>query len=138
MVIRLETSRLSRSLTHSFPNHRPQALRTIQTIVANVVGNPHEAKYRQVKKSNAAFDRRVGSGAYVWWWEYDGTALRIPLPSDPMLVSSGLTTVPGTGAIMRAAGFGDSGETWDLTPTEQGWNVICRCVCMYRACERWQ
>lgn len=27
------------------------------------VGNPHEAKYRQVKKRNAAFDRRVGSGA---------------------------------------------------------------------------
>ncbi len=40
-----------------------QALRTIHTIIGNVVGNPHEAKFRQVKKNNAAFDRRVGSGA---------------------------------------------------------------------------
>jgi hypothetical protein len=44
---------------------KTQALRTLQTIIGNVVSNPHEAKYRQVKRSNATFDRKVGSGAYV-------------------------------------------------------------------------
>lgn len=51
--------------THAERNaYQKQALRTLQTIIGNVVNNPHEAKYRQVKRSNATFDRKVGSGAH--------------------------------------------------------------------------
>ena len=43
------------------PDVGATALRTIGTIVGNIIRDPHEAKYRTLKRSNAAFDRRVGS-----------------------------------------------------------------------------
>lgn len=56
---------LARQTSHASPPPQKKALRTLQTIIGNVVTNPHEAKYRQVKRSNATFDRKVGAGAYV-------------------------------------------------------------------------
>jgi hypothetical protein len=38
------------------------ALRTLATMLGNVVANPMEEKYRQLKKNNPAFVRRVGGG----------------------------------------------------------------------------
>ena len=38
------------------------ALRTLATMLGNVIANPMEEKYRQLKKNNAAFVRRVGGG----------------------------------------------------------------------------
>ena len=38
------------------------ALKTLATMLGNVVANPMEEKYRQLKKNNAAFVRRVGGG----------------------------------------------------------------------------
>jgi len=38
-----------------------QALRTLSTVVKNIMKNPNEQKYLTLKKSNAVFDRKVGS-----------------------------------------------------------------------------
>ncbi|EWM24520.1 PUB domain protein [Nannochloropsis gaditana] len=70
------------------------ALQTLSTMLGNIIANPMEEKFRQFKKSNPAFLRRVGSAS-------------------------------GTGAILRAAGFQESAQTWVLQPSEQGWGVLC-------------
>ncbi|GAB5033067.1 Hypothetical protein NocV09_01200220 [Nannochloropsis oceanica] len=80
--------------TSNPPEVGATALRTLATMLGNVIANPMEEKYRQLKKNNAAFVRRVGG-------------------------------VSGTGAILRAAGFEESTDTWDLRPSEQGWNLLC-------------
>jgi hypothetical protein len=36
--------------------------------------------------------------------------------------------VNGTGAILRAAGFAESPDAWELAASEQGWLVITRYV----------
>jgi hypothetical protein len=63
-------------------------------IVCCVLCSPHEAKYRSLKKSNAAFQRKLGG-------------------------------VTGGAGCLAAVGFTDGGgETWDLVPSEQAWNVV--------------
>ena len=47
-----------------------------------------------------------------------------PFPFPPSLPPS-LLSVSGTGAILRAAGFVESADTWDLRPSEHGWNLLC-------------
>jgi hypothetical protein len=46
-------------------------------------------------------------------------------PSLPPSLPPPSLPVSGTGAILRAAGFEESADTWDLRPSEHGWNLLC-------------
>mmetsp|Transcript_38756 Transcript_38756/g.51063 ORF Transcript_38756/g.51063 Transcript_38756/m.51063 type:complete len:428 (-) Transcript_38756:224-1507(-) len=70
------------------------ALSTLSKIIQNIIDNPMEDKYRSIKRSNAAFQKKIGS---------------IP-GGEAIMIAMGFSD-PGTGC-------------WTLTPSEAAWNTI--------------
>ena len=53
-------SALQKLRTSNAPSVYTTAVTTLEKVLTNIVNNPMEEKYRQVKKANAAFQKRLG------------------------------------------------------------------------------
>eukprot|EP00937_MAST-01D_sp_MAST-1D-sp2_P002411 g2411.t1 len=125
---------LEAALQRLAPSSKMDCLRTLSKIVGNIIAHPHEAKYRSVKTSNAAIQRKIVAPGGVavllaMGFEQAGGVISLTPTAEAWevlqagharLASASAAAAPGGGASGASGGAGGAGGAPPPPPSPLG------------------